>query len=105
MVRRFIDAVRYIVRAGGILVIVIGGTAIALSAAQSSKTSAASLFLLAWCVIAAVLSWPRLPDAWRTDKPTEKQIKYATSLGIQVMPGMSKGQLSDAISAATGRGF
>lgn len=38
-----------------------------------------------------------LPD---TDRPTERQLSYAASLGVQVVPGMTKWQLSNAISDA-----
>ncbi|MDA1053799.1 MAG: hypothetical protein O3C40_25400 [Planctomycetota bacterium] len=38
---------------------------------------------------------PEVPD----DPPTEKQLRYAAKLGIVVKPGMSKWELSDAISA------
>jgi hypothetical protein len=54
-------------------------------------------------VVAALLSWPRRPNAWRRDPPTEKQIAYAIDLGIDIPPGVSKGELSDMISAVKGR--
>lgn len=54
-------------------------------------------------LVAAVLSWPRRPNAWRYDPPTERQIGYATSLGIDIPPGVTKGELSDMISRVTGR--
>jgi hypothetical protein len=54
-------------------------------------------------VVAAALSWPRRPSAWRRDPPTERQVAYAIDLGLDIPPGVSKGELSDMISAARGR--
>lgn len=103
MFAKLLEAVRYVVRAVG-LVAIIGTAAFVLWAAlMSKKPSAASAAVAALSIAAAVLSWPRLPDAWRFDPPTEKQLRYAESLGIMVPQGVSKGQLSDMISAATGR--
>lgn len=51
----------------------------------------------------AWFSWPRRPNAWRGDPPTERQIAYAISLGIDIPDNVSKGELSDMISQATGR--
>jgi hypothetical protein len=45
---------------------------------------------------------PRRPGLWRHDAPSEKQIAYAEQLGIALRRGMTKGQVSDAISAVTG---
>lgn len=53
--------------------------------------------------LAAWASWPRMPNAWRRDPPTQRQLAYAADLGIDVPAGATKGQLSDLISAATGR--
>lgn len=54
-------------------------------------------------IAAAWLSWPRRPNAWRYDPPTERQIAYATSLGIDIPTGVTKGELSDMISRVAGR--
>ncbi len=51
-------------------------------------------------VAAAFATWPRRPNVWRHDPPTERQLAYALDLGIRVHPRMSKGELSDLISAA-----
>jgi hypothetical protein len=59
--------------------------------------SAAGLGLVAFA------TWPKSPNAWRRDPPTERQIAYALDLGIPIPPGVSKGELSDMISQATGR--
>lgn len=53
--------------------------------------------------LAGFFSFPRRPNAWKQDPPTQKQIDYASKLGIVVMPGMTKGELSALISQVTGR--
>jgi len=53
--------------------------------------------------MAAWASWPRMPNAWRRDAPTDRQLEYAEDLGIDVPAGATKGQVSDLISAITGR--
>ncbi len=50
--------------------------------------------------VGCLATWPRRPNAWRRDHPTERQVAYATDLGIRVRRGMSKGELSDLISQA-----
>lgn len=63
-------------------------------------------FMLGTAAVFGVVSfvtWPRRPNAWRRDPPTERQIAYALDLGIPIPPGVSKGQLSDMISQAKGR--
>lgn len=54
-------------------------------------------------IAASWMSWPRRPNAWRRDPPTDRQIAYAIDLGIAIPPGASKGELSDLISQAKGR--
>jgi hypothetical protein len=49
------------------------------------------------------LTWPRIPNAWRRDPPTQRQLEYAADLGIQIPRRATKGQVSDLISAAKGR--
>jgi hypothetical protein len=50
--------------------------------------------------VAGAFTWPRRPNAWRSDPPTERQLAFARDLGIAVPRGISKGQLSDLISDA-----
>lgn len=50
--------------------------------------------------VAGAFSWPRRPNAWRGDKPTQRQIAYARDLGIQVPRRTTKGELSDMIELA-----
>lgn len=54
-------------------------------------------------LVATRLVWPRRPNAWRSDPPTEKQLSYAANLGITVPPGATKGEVSAMITAVTGR--
>jgi hypothetical protein len=54
-------------------------------------------------LVAGWLSWPRRPNAWRRDPPTDKQIAYAINLGIAIPAGASKGEISDMISQAKAR--
>jgi hypothetical protein len=67
------------------------------------KYNPAMLLLGTLWVFGGVFAFPRLPGAWRRDKPSEKQIAYATKLGIDVTPEMTKGELSQMISSVSGR--
>lgn len=49
------------------------------------------------------MSWPRRPNAWKSDPPTDRQLAYAADLGIAIPPGATKGEVSAMISAVTGR--
>lgn len=59
--------------------------------------------LAAMFAIVGYVSLPRRPDAWKHDPPTAKQLNYAAKLGIEVEPGMTKGDVSALISQVTGR--
>lgn len=102
MLERLLQAIRYIVRATGLLTV--AGICLVLGGASlfGAKPSVAMAAGCCWIIAAAVLSWPRMPDAWRSDPPTARQVAYATKLGIQVRAGMTKGQISDLISRAAG---
>jgi len=92
--------IAYAVRAVGLLIVVISSLAVAWFSMFGEKHSVAAAVCSALVLAAAVLSWPRVPKAWRRDPPTEKQLEYALKLGIDIPDGCSKGQLSDMISAA-----
>lgn len=98
-----LDVLRYVVRASGLFIM--GGVALILVAAPLIGTNRGVLAPLGglWLLASVVLSWPRLPDAWRRDPPTQRQLEYAEALGIAIPEGVSKGELSDLISQATGR--
>ncbi len=53
--------------------------------------------------VAGWFSWPRHPDAWRNDPPTQRQLEYAADLGIKIPKRATKGQVSDLISQVAGR--
>lgn len=61
----------------------------------------AALSLL-W-LVGGAFSFPRMPNAWRRDPPSEKQLAYARKLGIDVPPDVSKGELSEMITNVSGR--
>lgn len=42
-------------------------------------------------------------EDWRKLPPTRKQIDFARDLGIKIRKGMTRGELSDAITEITGR--
>jgi hypothetical protein len=67
------------------------------------ETRIAGLVLAAVFGAAGLLSWPRRPDAWRYDPPTERQLAYAEALGIDVPDGATKGDVSALITQVTGR--
>lgn len=103
MLERLNQAVRYIVRATGLLFVCGFCVVIGWISLFGAKPSAAMAAGCGWVLAAAVLSWPRLPDAWRTDPPTQRQLAHAAKLGIRLRRGMTKGQLSDLIAQATGQ--
>lgn len=100
MLSQFITLARYAVRSTGLLIVIGCCLVAACVSVFGEKRSLPALASALWVGAAAVLSWPRIPDAWRRDPPTEKQLAYAQALGIQVPDGISKGRLSDLISLA-----
>jgi hypothetical protein len=73
------------------------------AATADDKARMAALVTTAVFAIGGLFSWPRRPNAWRRDPPTQRQIAYAQNLGIPIPRGVSKGELSDMISQVTGR--
>lgn len=75
----------------------------AMSAIAATFDDKATRWMLAVAAVfglAGLFTWPRRPNAWRRDPPTERQLAYARDLGISLPRGVSKGELSDLISAA-----
>jgi hypothetical protein len=70
---------------------------------SNGKAYAASMVTAGLFGLAGFFCWPRRPNAWRSDKPSQKQLAYAESLGIVVPRRATKGQVSDMISDITGR--
>jgi hypothetical protein len=62
-----------------------------------------AIFLGAAVVLGAgaYLAWPR--STWRDEAPSQRQLSYASDLGVRVPRGATKGQVSDLISRVTGR--
>lgn len=85
--------------------VILGGAAAAMGIASTidPKSRLGMLGIAGVFAFAALFTWPRRPDAWRRDPPTERQLAYAESLGIVVPRGASKGEVSEMISAVTGR--
>jgi hypothetical protein len=54
-------------------------------------------------LVGGAFSFPRMPNAWRRDRPSEKQLAYAMKLGIDVPDDVSKGELSEMITSVAGR--
>jgi hypothetical protein len=103
MPKVFLDFVQYAVRSSGLVLVIFVAAFFVASPLIATKASMWGVAGGTWVLLAAFLSWPRLPDAWRKDPPTAKQIQYAESLGLVVPEGASKGQVSEMISSATGR--
>ena len=105
MFKPVLSSVFYIIRTVGLGMF--GATSIVIIAMPlfNSERSQGVFGLIVgvWALATVVLSWPRVPDAWRKDLPTQKQLAFAESLEIDVPPGISKGELSDMISQVTGR--
>jgi hypothetical protein len=95
-----LDSLRYLVRliAAVILIGVAGMFAIIATTDAKSRTL---LFSMAGVFgFAAMFTWPRRPNAWRNDKPTERQLAFARDLGIAIPRRITKGELSDMIDQA-----
>jgi membrane protein implicated in regulation of membrane protease activity len=98
-----IEGGRYAVRAGGLALVAGVSVFLLFASLFGQKPSLLVAASSALAIAASVLSWPRMPKAWRADPPTDRQLAYAQQLGLVVPEGVSKGQLSDMISQATGR--
>ena len=67
------------------------------------KFSGAVAALSVLFMFGGAFSFPRMPNAWRRDRPSEKQVAYALKLGIDVPPDATKGELSEMITSVVGR--
>jgi hypothetical protein len=54
-------------------------------------------------LVGGAFSFPRMPNAWRRDPPSQKQVAYATKLGIDVPHDVTKGELSEMITSVVGK--
>lgn len=94
-----VEWIKWAVRAAGLAVVVMT-TAVVVVSAIWGGFKIGPVALGGLVIASSVLSWPRLPNAWRRDPPTERQLAFAKDLGIAIPAGISKGELSDLISAA-----
>lgn len=88
----------YLIRAAFAACFLVFGLILILNSLASPKKTAYSMGVPVVIAVGGALAWPRRPNAWRRDKPTEKQLAYAKALGIPLRPGLSKGEVSDLIS-------
>jgi len=93
----------YAIRAFGLFLVICTSLFLVASPLIATKASLVGVATGILVLASAVLSWPRLPDAWRRDPPTERQLEYAESLGLVIPEEASKGEVSQMISQITGR--
>jgi hypothetical protein len=93
----------WLVRVAAAFLLVSLAVVLLIGATGSPDSRALFLGMAAVFGIAGVAAWPRVPNAWRKDPPTPKQLAYAERLGLDVPARISKGELSDMISSVTGR--
>ncbi len=112
MFKPVLNSVLYIIRASGLVMLGIVSSCYILipmfprffNGGDENNPSGFFVYIIGvWLLAAVGLSWPRIPDAWRKDPPTQKQLAFAASLEIDVPEGISKGELSNLISQVTGR--
>lgn len=90
----------YLIRLLASLIMLAVGVSMAAGSATGTKSAGLMLGMGAVFGLAGFFSWPRRPNAWRRDAPTDRQIAYARDLGIRIPKGVTKGQLSDMIARA-----
>lgn len=94
---------KYAVRALAAVFLIGVAAVLALLAVAVDQGRAIVFGMAGVLAVAGWFAWPRHPDAWRNDPPTRRQREYAADLGIKVPKRATKGQVSDLISAITGR--
>lgn len=94
-----VDLAKYVFRVIGLLIAVVMSATVCVMSFFSKDGTILFSAASAWVAVAACMSFPRLPNSWRGDPPTERQIQYAESLGIRVPDGATKGRVSDMIEA------
>lgn len=92
----------YAARAFASLVLLTAAAVFLLMASTGQHVASMIGIAVAFAAV-AFFSWPKSPNAWRRDPPTQRQIAYAMDLGIPIPPGISKGDLSDLISQVVER--
>jgi hypothetical protein len=98
-----VEWLKYAVRLAAAVVLLAMAAAMLIAAATVPDARAVTLSIAAVMALGCFFVWPRRPNAWRKDPPTNRQLAYAATLGITVPRRATKGQVSDLISASTGR--
>lgn len=93
----------YVVRLIAAISMLLTAGVLALISFDVGQQNALSYGTAAIMGLAGFFCWPKRPNAWRSEKPSQKQLAYAESLGIVVPRRATKGEVSDMISAITGR--
>jgi hypothetical protein len=89
------------VRAAAASIMFLTGVAALFTVLMKFNSAAAGLAVL--FLFGGAFSFPRIPNAWKREPPSQKQIAYAEKLGIDVPDGINKGDLSAMISSVVGR--
>ncbi len=84
------------------VVLIVGAGFFMFRAGQSADASnaAATGFVFGSLLLFALYQKTFADAGWRKDPATDSQKSYATDLGIRFSEGISKGELSDLITAA-----
>jgi hypothetical protein len=95
-----VEWLSYVVRA--FAAVTLGGVSAVFLILAVTTRDARAVSLALGCVfaLAGAFTWPRRPNAWQRDPPTDRQLAYARDLGITIRRGVSKGELSDLIGQA-----
>lgn len=91
---------KYVVRMFTAVILIGTAAVMCILAVSDPKMRTFGIGVSAVFGMAGLFTWPRRPNAWRRDPPTERQLAFARDLGIQIPRGISKGDLSDLISQA-----
>lgn len=97
------EVLKYAVRLAAAVVMLGISVSMLIAAAAVPDAIGVTLSVAAVMGLAGFFAWPRRPNAWRQDPPTQRQLEYAANLGIRVPKRATKGQVSDLISEVTGR--
>ncbi len=93
----------WLVRVFSSTVLILAGLTLLVFGLADEKSRGILLGCAATFGVVGGFLWPRRKASWRDGPPSEKQISFASDLGIQIPRGVTKGELSDMISQVTGR--
>lgn len=95
-----LGSLKYLVRLLAALLLIGVAAMFLLIAFSDAKSRTLLVSIAAVFALAGVFTWPRRPDSWRSDPPTQRQIAFARDLGLEIPRRATKGQLSDMIEQA-----